>query len=120
MSSIEIQRDIGRGVRIIFNGVATLGILVGGAIAWLGYRLYVAGVAADSAAEVAAKSKFLGLTISGTGPGLFFVGLGAIIVIASVIAVAVTAASGRAAAAKKPSARRTRKPNDDKSRLTNR
>jgi hypothetical protein len=76
-----------------FYGVATFGALIGAFCLWLGYRLFTQGIQRGKG-HLDFKSKFFSLVFSGTGPGLFFMAFGALIVLVAVV-VATVASSAK-------------------------
>ena len=67
------------GDPIIWRGIERLLIALGGIVfAYLGYRLYVQGITRGRG-EAQVKSPILQFALSGTGPGLFFMAFGAIV-----------------------------------------
>jgi hypothetical protein len=81
--------EVGKEIRIVFNGIAALGVVAGSFCIWLGYHLFSTfqanGNAAKSTTKVAA-GKAVSLFISGQWPGLFFIRLGALIIIVALLA----------------------------------
>lgn len=68
---------------IIIRAVERIIVAFGGIIfAYLGYRLYVIGIT-KGRGELKAESKFYTLIFSGTGPGLFFMMFGGLILLTS-------------------------------------
>src|SRR5262249_14583219 len=88
MSNIEIDRTANRAFRFVFNGVATLGALLGGFLGLLGYWLYTTAGVEQAPGQLEAKSNFLTIVLSGKGPGLLFMGIGGIVIIVAIIAAA--------------------------------
>ena len=72
----------------MFRGIERLMIVVGGLIfGYLGYRLFLYGIDQGNG-KLETESKFFKLTFSGSGPGLFFMAFGALILINGVYSTA--------------------------------
>ena len=66
---------------IVLRGIERIFVVVGGIIfGYFGYRLFIFGVDKGDA-KISAKSYFYKIVFSGTGPGLFFMAFGAIILV---------------------------------------
>ena len=87
MSGGRIDKD---GCSFVFNGIATLAVIVGAAFGFLGYHLFILGAAVDTEGHVKATTgKFMGVEVTGHGPGIIFIGLGAVVIIFAVLSASV-------------------------------
>lgn len=69
---------------IIFRGIERLLIIIGGIFfGYLGYRLFVKGLTAGEG-TLKYESRFMKVLFSGTGPGLFFMAFGAIVLMVAI------------------------------------
>lgn len=69
---------------LFYRGIERWMIVVGGLIfGYLGYKLYLYGVDKGHG-KLQAENQFFKLTFSGSGPGLFFMAFGALILVSSV------------------------------------
>ena len=69
-----------------FRGVERWMIVLGGlAFAYLGYKLFLYGVD-EGNGKLETESQFFKLTFSGSGPGLFFMAFGAIVLVNAIYA----------------------------------
>ena len=72
------------GDLLFYRGIERWMVVVGGLIyAYLGYRLFLYGVDQGNG-KLEAENQFFKFTFSGSGPGLFFMAFGGMILIASV------------------------------------
>jgi hypothetical protein len=76
---LELYSDV-----FMFRGIERLLIVIGGFIfAYLGYRLFLYGVESGNG-KLETESPLFKLTFSGSGPGLFFMAFGGLILINSI------------------------------------
>ena len=69
---------------LFYRGIERWMIVVGGLIfGYLGYKLFLYGVD-QGHGKLEAENQFIKLTFSGSGPGLFFMAFGALILVSSV------------------------------------
>jgi hypothetical protein len=70
--------------KIMFNGVATIGAAGGIFAIFLGYQLFMKGIVKGKG-NLVADTKIGKLAFSGTGPGLFFMAFGSLILVAAIV-----------------------------------
>ncbi len=84
-ASLMLQTSFSDAIQnpIFLRGMERL-LVVGGAIvlSYLGYRLFVFGVR-EGESRLSAESPFYKIVLSGTGPGLFFMAFGALVLISA-------------------------------------
>lgn len=69
-------------VTVLMRGLERCIITIGAIlIAYLGYKLFLHGIT-KGRGELTAKAKFINIVLSGSGPGLFFMAFGAIVLLA--------------------------------------
>lgn len=76
---LELYSDV-----FLYRGIERLLVVIGGLFfGYLGYRLFLYGVS-EGNGKLETESQFFKLTFSGSGPGLFFMAFGALVLIFSV------------------------------------
>lgn len=68
---------------LILRGLERIIVAIGAIVfAYFGYRLYLSGVE-KGRTHLSAESKFYKFALSGTGPGLFFMALGGVVLVSA-------------------------------------
>jgi hypothetical protein len=80
------------GEKFVFNGIAALAACGGIFCIYLGYRLFTKGIN-KGPGKMTGSAKWIKFTLTGVGPGLFFMAFGAFILLVALLISVLTIAS---------------------------